>query len=124
MKTEIIQSLTNDFESYARETENGVEFWLARDLQHLLGYEQWKNFKTVIDKARTACEMAEHRISNHFADVGKTIKMPKGAEKTIVGIPDVKAWTTAETADWEMEGKSLKGYRKSRIKSWTAQKKS
>ena len=83
MKTEIIQSLTNDFESYARQTENGVEFWLARDLQDLLGYEQWKNFKTVIDKARTACEMAEHRASNHFAGVGKTIKMPKGAEKTI-----------------------------------------
>ena len=46
-------------------------------------YSQWKNFKTVIDKARTACEMAEHRVSNHFAGVGKTIKMPKGAEKTI-----------------------------------------
>ena len=83
MKTEIIQSLTDDFESYARQTENGVEFWLARDLQHLLGYEQWKNFKTVIDKARTACEMAEHRASHHFAGVGKTIKMPKGAEKTV-----------------------------------------
>ena len=83
MKAEIIQSLTNDFESYARQTENGVEFWLARDLQWLLGYEQWKNFKTVLDKARTACEVAGHNASNHFASVGKTIKMPKGAEKTI-----------------------------------------
>ena len=83
MKAEIIQSLTNDFESYARQTENGVEFWLARDLQHLLGYEQWKNFKIVIDKARTACEVAKHNASNHFAGVGKTIKMPKGAEKAI-----------------------------------------
>ena len=83
MKTEIIQSLTNDFESYARQTENGVEFWLARDLQCLLGYEQWKNFKTVIDKARTACEVAKHNASNHFAGVGKTIKMPKRAEKVI-----------------------------------------
>ena len=83
MKAEIIQSLTNDFESYARQTENGVEFWLARDLQWLLGYEQWKNFKTVIDKAITACEVAGHNGSNHFAGVGKTIKMPKGAEKVI-----------------------------------------
>ena len=83
MKSEIIQSLTNDFESFAKQPENGVEFWLARDLQRLLGYEQWKNFKTVIDKTRTACEVARHDASNHFADVGKTIKMPKGAEKTI-----------------------------------------
>lgn len=60
----------------------------------------------------------------HFADSDKTTKMPKGEEKTIVGILDVKAWTTGETADWEMEGKSLMGSGKSRIKSWTAQKKS
>ena len=76
MKTEIIQSLTNDFESYARQMENGVKFWLVRDLQHLRPYEQWKNFKTGIDKARAACEMAEHRVSNHFADVGKIIAVP------------------------------------------------
>lgn len=83
MKAEIIQSLTNDFEAYARQTESGVEFWLACDVQILLGYEQWKNFKTVIDKARTACKMAEHRVSNHFAGAGKTIKMPKGVRTTL-----------------------------------------
>ena len=66
MKTEIIRSLTDDFESYARQTENGIEFWLARGLQHLLDYEQWKNFKTVIDKARTACRMTEHRVPDHY----------------------------------------------------------
>ena len=43
MKTEVIQSLTEDFEAHARQTENGVEFWLARDLQHLLGYAEWRN---------------------------------------------------------------------------------
>ncbi len=83
MKTEIIQSLTTDFESYAKKTENGVEFWLARDLQHLLGYGKWDNFKSVISKAKTTCEISGHQIIDHFADVGKTIKMPKGAEKSI-----------------------------------------
>ena len=83
MNTEIIQSLTKDFESHARKTENGVEFWLARDLQQLLGYEKWDNFVNVISKAKTACEVSGHAISDHFADVGKTIQMPKGAEKTI-----------------------------------------
>ena len=83
VKTEIIQSLTTDFESYAKKTENGVEFWLARDLQHLLGYGKWDNFKSVISKAKTTCEISGHQIIDHFADVGKTIKMPKGAEKSI-----------------------------------------
>ena len=44
MKTEIIQSLTDDLASHAKQTENGVEFWLARDIQHLLGYTDWQNF--------------------------------------------------------------------------------
>jgi len=83
MNTVIIQSLTHDFESHARRTENGVEFWLARDLQLLLGYEKWDNFVNVISKAKIACEVSGHAVSDHFADVGKTIQMPKGAEKII-----------------------------------------
>jgi DNA-damage-inducible protein D len=86
MKTEIVESLTSDFEAHAQTTEDGVEFWLARDLQHLLGYEQWKNFVNVITKAKVACETSERKVSDHFADVGKTIRMPKGAEKEV---PDI-----------------------------------
>lgn len=83
MKTEIIKTLTTDFESSSYIADEGVEFWLARDLQHLLGYSKWDNFKNVILKAKTACEVSGHTISNHFPDIGKTIKMPKGAEKEI-----------------------------------------
>jgi DNA-damage-inducible protein D len=83
MKTEIIQTLTNNFESYVKKTTTNIEFWLARDLQSLLGYTKWDNFISVILKAKTACEISGHQISDHFADVGKTIQMPKGAEKII-----------------------------------------
>lgn len=38
MKTEVVQLLIDSFEANAQETDGGVEFWLARDLQHLLGY--------------------------------------------------------------------------------------
>ncbi len=48
MDKAIITSLTNNFESYANKTDDGVEFWLARDLQNLLGYDKWDNFKNVI----------------------------------------------------------------------------
>ena len=83
MKKEIIQKLIKDFEAYTKYTKNGFEFWLARDLQKLLGYEKWDNFKSVIDKAKSACNNAGHKAEDHFADAGKTIKMPKGAEKNI-----------------------------------------
>lgn len=83
MKKDIIQSLTNEFESNVKFTNQGVEFWFARDLQHLLGYLEWRNFTQVINKAKTACEKAGHLLNDHFVDVNKTIAMPKGATKEI-----------------------------------------
>lgn len=87
MKTEQIQYLTDSFESHAQHTETGVEYWLARDIQHLLGYTEWRNFNnTAVSKAKTACELSGHAVQDHFVDVNKTITMPKGAEKDI---PDI-----------------------------------
>jgi DNA-damage-inducible protein D len=86
MNTDIIHSLTSTFEAHAQQTENGVEYWLARDIQYLLGYTKWDNFLNVVSKARTACEVSGNKALDHFADVGKTIQMPKGAEKDI---PDI-----------------------------------
>ena len=51
MKKEIISKLKKSFEDYANEAD-GIEFWLARDLQKLLEYEDWRNFLKVIEKAK------------------------------------------------------------------------
>ena len=83
MKTEMIQDLINNFETCTKRTENGVEFWLARDLQNLLDYEQWRNFKAVIEKAKISCKVVGHAVSDHFVEANRTVKMPKGAEKVI-----------------------------------------
>ncbi|WFE71037.1 DNA damage-inducible protein D [Halomonas sp. M1] len=86
MKNELIQTLTESFEGHAQQTENGVEFWLARDLQHLLGYGKWDNFQTVISKAKTACELSTYAISDHFADVGKMVELGSGSQREISDI--------------------------------------
>jgi DNA-damage-inducible protein D len=86
MQKQIIHSLTEDFEAHAHQTTDGVEFWMARDVQHLLGYAEWRNFTLVINKSKTACEVSDQLINDHFVDVNKTIQMPNGAEKTI---PDI-----------------------------------
>ena len=83
MKKEIIRSLTNTFESHSYMTENGIEFWYARDLQHLLGYTKWDNFVKVINKAKTSCEASGNNISDHFANVGKMVKIGSGTEREI-----------------------------------------
>ena len=83
MDKKIIHTLTADFESFVKTTDEGVEFWLARDLQLLLGYVKWDNFKNVIFKAKTACDVSGNDIDDCFADVGKTIEMPKGGTKEV-----------------------------------------
>ena len=70
-----IQAMTETFEGHAQQTENGVEYWLARDLQQLLGYAEWRNFnQTAISKAKTACEVSGHSIPDHFVDVNKMVE--------------------------------------------------
>lgn len=83
MKTEIISSLTKTFEDYANTTETGVEFWLARNLQHLLGYSKWDNFLKVLNKAKTACETSGNDIDDHFADVGKMVSLGSGSQREV-----------------------------------------
>jgi len=83
--TEITQ-LTQTFEAHAQQTDNGIEYWLARDLQHLLGYSKWDNFLNVISKAKTACELSGHAIEDHFADVGKMVELGSGSRREISDI--------------------------------------
>ncbi|RQW04504.1 DNA damage-inducible protein D, partial [candidate division KSB1 bacterium] len=86
MKTELVHELTATFEAHAQQTEGGVEYWLARDLQHLLGYDEWRNFTAVIGKAKTACENTGHAVANHFVDVNKMVNLGSGSQRDIEDI--------------------------------------
>lgn len=83
MKKEIIQKRHTSFEDVAHE-QDGLEFWLARDLQILLGYDDWKNFIKVIQKAQVACQNAGQQIADHFSEVGKMVTLGSGANRRIV----------------------------------------
>jgi DNA-damage-inducible protein D len=83
MKKELVQTLTDTFEGHAQQTETGVEYWLARDIQHLLGYTKWENFLNVVSKAKTACEVSGHDIDNHFPDVRKMVDLGSGSQREI-----------------------------------------
>ena len=84
MKSSEIKTLTATFEAHAQQTENGVEYWLARDVQHLLGYAEWRNFSaTAIARAKTACEISEHLVADHFVDVNKMVEIGSGTSREI-----------------------------------------
>ena len=82
MEKELITQLHNGFECVAKREED-VEFWYARDLQELLGYEQWRNFLKVVDKAKDACSNSGHSIADHFADVSKMVPLGSGSQRTV-----------------------------------------
>lgn len=82
MQKELIVKLNKNFEESAYQ-EDGIEYWLARDLQVLLDYIEWRNFLLVIEKAKTACYNSGQKISDHFVDVNKMIDLGKGAQREI-----------------------------------------
>ncbi len=83
MKNDLIYQMTASFEGHAQETENGVEYWLARDIQHLLGYTEWRNFLNIVSKAKTACELSENLIKDHFVDINKMVELGSGSQREI-----------------------------------------
>lgn len=85
MKKEIITKLTKSFEESVH-IEQGIEFWMARDIQELLEYDKWSNFLNVIEKAKIACQNSSHIIADHFADAGKMVSIGSGGTREI---PDI-----------------------------------
>ena len=85
MKREIISQLHSSFELAVNETD-GVAYWFARDLQKLLGYNEWRNFLKVIDKAKTAATNAKQEIQDHFVDVNKMVDLGSGSKREIEDI--------------------------------------
>jgi DNA-damage-inducible protein D len=63
-----------------REAPNGEDYWMARDIQQVLGYTEWRNFQGVIEKARLACDGAGVKSVHHFVDTNKVIESGKGAK--------------------------------------------
>lgn len=66
-----------------RDDENQIEFWYARDLMPLLGYERWENFDKVILRAIDSCYTADIPIVNHFRKVTKMVRLGSGAQRNV-----------------------------------------
>ena len=71
------------FESIRRVTEEGNEYWSARDLAKILGYTEFRKFSNAIQKAETACENSGQAISDHFAHVSEMVGIGSGAQRKI-----------------------------------------
>ena len=81
----------SDIEKYSEQTfedikhinEYGEEFWLARELQEILEYTEWRNFLNVIKRAMSACENSMYPVERQFVEVNKTSPTPNGGVRNI-----------------------------------------
>ena len=73
MATRLTKKAISLFDSIRRESETGVEYWSSRDLAKVLGYADYRNFSSVISKAKTACYNSGQKIENHFVDTTEKV---------------------------------------------------
>ena len=81
--SELVKYREQTFESIKRVNEYGEEYWLARELQPVLEYAQWRRFSDAIERAKLACKNSGFAVEDHFADVGKMVDIGSGAERQI-----------------------------------------
>lgn len=59
-------------------TPEGVEYWRARDLRAILGYETWQNFDNAIARAQEACKSMGSDPLNWFSEFTTPTTSGKG----------------------------------------------
>jgi len=84
-----INSLNKDFESIKKIDKNGVEYWQARELMPLLGYDKWQNAEEVIGRAARACVNSGQAVDNHFTVFSKMVEIGSN--------------TVREVRDWKLD---------------------
>lgn len=82
MEKQLIIRLHKNFEDCVHK-KGPVEFWYARELQILLGYDEWRNFEKVIDKAKLACETSKQKIAHHFVTTEREALLGKGGQTSL-----------------------------------------
>ena len=83
MDKDIEKYNNNVFENIKHIDEYGNEYWYARELQKVLEYKEWRNFKIVIEKAKTSCENSKINTHDHFVELNKMIELGKTAKRKI-----------------------------------------
>lgn len=81
--SDLVKYSEQTFESIKHVNEYGEEYWLARELQLVLEYAQWRRFSDAIERAKLACKNSGFAVEDHFADIGKMVDIGSGAERQI-----------------------------------------
>lgn len=101
MGTRLTKKATATFESIKKIDENGVEYWLSRDLAKILEYADYRNFITVTNKAKVACSNSGNDVLDHFGDITEMVTIGSGAQRPIdtIKLTRYACYLTVQNAD-------------------------
>lgn len=83
MSTRLTKKAITLFESIKDTDKNGNEYWSSRKLAKVLEYADYRNFITVIGKAKEACQNSGITIEDHFVDINEMVTIGSGAERPV-----------------------------------------
>lgn len=79
-----VGQIKEQFDLVIHNDENAnIEFWYARELMSLLGYERWNNFDKAVSRAMDSCESGGIEVSDHFREVAKMVPLGSGSQRKI-----------------------------------------
>lgn len=81
MTDELSPHPPSPFEQIRRTNEGGNEYWSSRDFARIVGYSDYRNFESVVERARTACFNSGQRVDDHFVEITDMIEVGKGAKR-------------------------------------------
>lgn len=71
MSTDLMSAHGSPFDAIRITTPEGREYWSARELMPLLGYERWERFADAIDRAKIAAYNSGYNVAQNFPGAAK-----------------------------------------------------
>ncbi len=71
------------FDSIRHETEEGNEYWSARELALVLGYRRWAEFRKAVFKAQVACATSGQAVADHFRVATQLVPVRTGGQRAV-----------------------------------------
>lgn len=101
MRAKLTKKAIALFENIKKIDEQGREYWSSRELAKILEYKDYRNFLTVINKAKESCSNSNVTINDHFVDVTDMVSIGSGAIRTIEAIRLTRyaCYLTVQNAD-------------------------
>lgn len=101
MKAKLTKKAVALFENIKKIDEEGREYWSSRDLAKILEYKDYRNFLTVINKAKESCSNSNIMLIDHFVDITDMVLIGSGATRTIetIRLSRYACYLTVQNAD-------------------------